>query len=128
MGRTKEIKEFQKCDLAWENRAYVHIKFDHFWTLKFHNFVPKHNLFIKLLQQVEYTIKKFNVIYKTHIAYTDSEICEIMGRMYFVHISPIFSWWVTNIHSQSLSSHIPHAMIRYKMHTKNFLILKQNFV
>ena len=23
------------CDLTWENRAYVHIKFDHFWTSNF---------------------------------------------------------------------------------------------
>ena len=50
------------CDLASENRAYVHIKFDHFFnfdhflSLKFHNFVVKHGLSIKLYVLVQHTI------------------------------------------------------------------------
>ena len=32
-----------KCDPAQENRTYVHIKFGHFYTLKFHTFETKHS-------------------------------------------------------------------------------------
>ena len=38
------------------NRAYVHIKFDHFFRLKFHNFVPKYTSSMKLLQLVQQTL------------------------------------------------------------------------
>ena len=50
-----------------------------FWTLKFHNIVPKHILTVKIWQLVQYTMAgDFTAIYRTFIVYTESEICGIM--------------------------------------------------
>ena len=53
-----------------------------FWTLKFHSFVPKHSLSTKLLQLVQHTMGNL-IIYRTCIAYSESEISGIMWRGVF---------------------------------------------
>ena len=75
---------FDICDPAWEDGAYVHIKFDHFFELwgctTLH---PKFNLSMKLSKLVARAHKgKFNTIYRTSIAYTctESKISEIIWR------------------------------------------------
>ena len=47
---------YYECDQAWENRAYVHIKFGHVLELKFHNFVSNLSLSMKHLQLLEDTM------------------------------------------------------------------------
>ena len=50
------------------------IKFDHFWILKFHNFVPNHSLSMKLLQLAQKTVT--NVMYFTELPYTEVVMVE----------------------------------------------------
>ena len=75
------------CDLARENRPYVHTKVCPVWILKFHNFVPKHSLLMKLMQLVAIAYNgEYNAIYRFFIAHTkgDHEISVFCTYTYFL--------------------------------------------
>ena len=55
-----------KCDPAWENRAYVHIKFDHIYNKIFTNSAANNGL--------------FTAIYRLCISCTEGKISRIIWR------------------------------------------------
>ena len=66
-------------DPAWENRAYAHIKFGHFFGPWNSNSVPKHTVsVVKLLHLVENTMGTSMKFTELSIPYTEGEISGIM--------------------------------------------------
>ena len=59
------------CDLAWENRAYVHIKFDHFFRLW--SFITLYPNILSNKTFVTSTAHKgeLKINYGTHLTYTE---------------------------------------------------------
>ena len=89
VAQTKQPKHhFSICDPAWENRVYVHIKFDLFFGLR--NFIT---FCLNIAYQQNYAAStakngQFSAIYRTCISYTGGEIIKIMWMDVFcVHKS-----------------------------------------
>ena len=66
------------CDPAWENKAYVHIKFDQFFEIYNYNFVPTPSLSKHRKLASTAHIGKCNAIYRTCTACTEGEISGTM--------------------------------------------------
>ena len=63
-----------KCEPAWENRAYVHINFGHFFRLRIII-----TLWLNIDTRAAYN-GLFNATYRSCISYTEGEISRIMWR------------------------------------------------
>ena len=69
---------YNKCDPTWENRAYVHIKFDHFLNYE-NSLLFAYTFFInEPFATSRVHNGQRNGTYRTCIAYTEGEISGIM--------------------------------------------------
>ena len=91
---SKKVSWLHNCDLAWENRAYVYVKFHNVIGLWIFITVLKHILSIKPLILLQQTTG--NLIQLLELVYLIQKlIIESCEGMYFVHMSSAFSCRVT---------------------------------